>query len=180
MTGNRFLWIGTILMLLVLALTGYIFRTSLTTNFSRTEQTKSFNNVLIGEHIANVVYKLGKPDLGETANNIKKFDSTELEVLNDRVVAITYRCPTSHSVVQLLGVQCEESEQRLLERFGEDIKQVCSIDFPTERFFIVEKKNVYYVLSQAKVTSMTLTAETPLNYFNVPWAVNCSELNAPR
>ena len=179
MRGNKILWIGTVLMLFVLALIGYIFRNSLPTTIAKTEQINSFNNVLLGEHIANVVYKLGKPEAGLTADNIKKFDSIELELLNDRVVAITYRCPSSHSEVQLLGVRCEESEQRLLELFGDDIKQVCSIDFPTERFFIVERKNVYFVLSQAKVTSMTLTSENPLNYFNVPWTVNCSKLNPP-
>lgn len=149
------------------------------TDKKTTQKVTGFHNISIGEHRSNVTYKKGKPvnHPYTSSENIKIFQDNAVEFLNDRVISITYYCPTANpDPEELLGIVCGTPEKILEQKFKGEITKVCSIQYPEERYFVIQKMNVVFGLRQERVSSMEITSEDPMAQFNTPLAVDCGKL----
>ncbi len=117
----------------------------------------------LGERMSDVIFRQGeysrRPPKTGADHNIEHYLNEERRVLlrvkDGKVVAIWYFCKDSGDYGSVSEIYCGDKGEKILERFGEKTRVLCSKENQYRRAYEVATLGIRYSLVQNKVTTFS-------------------------
>lgn len=165
--GKGFVWLLAISVVAGVAFFLYIKHDE--DNKKQIESNPSLAGIKLLESKIDVIYKLG--NASNQIDSTLYFDEKNLAVSfeNNAANYVLVSCKNNSGFPSLNGIYCNDSSNQIKNRFKEKAVELCLLDSPTERLYLVKEFNLMYVLAKDKVFLLALRkgdADYKLNWIS--------------